>query len=147
MTLSKACTPTCSTCPSIVKFTPALQHVPLLPGQTATLVALDEDKVLVTVASGKRWWYLYPALQLVRSPPCAEIKTPQRYAAEHYKDTSTESMISRTSSDAVRAWEVHAHRIMCLRYWTPLAEDIGDFVAESAFVADAEVLEFCTEKG
>ena len=123
------------------------QDGPLLPGQTATLGAVMQDKVMVTLASGKQWWDLYPALQLVRSPPCAEIKTPQRYAAEHYTDASTESMRSRTSSDAVRAWEVHAHRIMCLRYWAPLAEDIGDFIAESDIVSDAEVLEFCMEKG
>ena len=120
---------------------------PLLPGQTATLGAVMQDKVMITLASGRRWWYLYPALELVRSPACAEVKTPQRYAAEHYTDASPESLKSRTSSDAVRAWEVHAHRIMCLRYWMPLAEDIGDRIWESEFVTEADVVEFCVEKG
>lgn len=121
---------------------------PLLPGQTATLKLVTEDKLMVTTASGKNWWYKHPAVMLVRSPACAQVKPPQRYTAEHYTDVSPELIQARTDSGAVRAWEVHAHRMMCLRYWNPLAEDIGDIVADgSVITADAAALEFCVDKG
>ena len=121
---------------------------PLLPGQTATLESVMEDKLMVTTPSGKNWWYKYPAVKLVRSPACAKVKPPQRYTAEHYTDVSPESIKARTNSGAVRAWEVHAHRMMCLRYWNPLAEDIGDIVADdSVLTAEAAALEFCVDKG
>lgn len=119
---------------------------PLLPGQTAILYEIEEDKVMVVSENGTRWWYLPHALELVRSPACAQVAR-QRYTAEHYSEISAASMKKRTNSEAVQAWEVHAHRIMCTRYWKPLAEDIGDFVADSSVITAGAAFEFCVEKG
>ena len=122
---------------------------PLLPGETATLETVLDDKVYVTArTNGKSWWYLHAAVKLIRSPICAKIKPPQRYTAEHYRDVTAESVKARINKDEVRAWEVHAHRIMCVRYWKPLAEDLTDVVMENEIGVDNALgLEFCVEKG
>ena len=123
-------------------------QAPLLRGQMGRIVWVDadEDKVLVTAVNDTREWYPRPALDVVRIPACVNLQARQRYVAEHYANVSAAAVAARADDEGARRdWEVYAHRIMCAKYWTPLATDIGEAI-EDANTSDI-ALEYCVEKG
>ena len=80
-------------------------------------------------------------------------RTPQRYAVARYEIIDAEAMEMRTDPATVRPWEAAAHTVMCAKYWTELAEDMGEIVAftedsggnMNSALEDGE--RFCIENG
>eukprot|EP01045_Picozoa_sp_COSAG04_P017311 COSAG04_NODE_1522_length_6466_cov_5.303720_8_plen_196_part_00 len=78
---------------------------------------------------------------------CRAIARPRRYAIERDAELEPEEALARTAAPE-RQWQADAHTVMCGKYWSPLAEDMGEAVLEAVLEGEgtAEMAQrFCLD--